>query len=189
MYLEKNWGASFPSQWWWIQANTFQSDFCVTSTAGRRGIPLMGEEEEVGLVALHWNGEFLPFPNVKWDVRWGEWNIFGRYNEYTVKLTGVCDDEGFPVDCPTSSGMQSIAKETFHGQLRVQLYKRNTLVLDETTDEACLEVGGLPWMCKSWESESQMKEPIKSIAMNVQLENKVSDLLEAASLFIDIPGL
>ncbi len=189
MYLEKNWGGSFPSQWWWIQANTFKSDLCVTSTAGRRGVPILGQEEEVGLIGLHWNGDFLPFPNVSWDVRWGQWRITGQYNEYSVILTGTCDTEGFAVNCPTSSGMEPVARETFHGTLRVQLYKNGNILLDDFTDEACLELGGLPWTSKSWRSQSQMKEPIKTIAMNVKLENQISNILKVASAFIEIPGL
>jgi tocopherol cyclase len=31
LYVEKNWGCSFPSAWWWVQANTFKSDISVTS--------------------------------------------------------------------------------------------------------------------------------------------------------------
>lgn len=189
IYLEKNWGGSFPSQWWWIQSNTFKSDLCVTSTAGRRGIPILGQEEEVGLVGLHWNGEFLPFPNVSWDVRWGEWRIAGQYNEYSVTLTGTCSTDGFAVNCPTSSGMEPIAKETFHGSLRVRLYHKGSLVLDDITDEACLEVGGLPWTSKSWCGQSEMKEPIRTIVMNVKLENQVSGILQVASAFMEIPGL
>lgn len=189
IYLEKNWGGSFPSKWWWMQANTFQSDLCVTSTAGCRGIPFLGQEEEVGLVGLHWNGKFLPFPNVDWNVKWGQWTISGHYDEFVVKLTGTCDEKGFPVDCPTPTGMKPIALETFRGSLRVQLFEHGQMVLDDSTDEACLEVGGLPWTSKVWIGKSEMKEPIKSVAMNVELERQVSDILQAASAFIDIPGL
>lgn len=189
LYLEKNWGGSFPSQWWWIQANTFESDLCVTSTAGRRGIPLLGQDEEVGLVGLHWKGKFLPFPNVEWNVRWGEWTVSGQYNEYSVKLVGTTDEKGFPVDCPTATGMKPIARETFHGKLQVQLFEKGSLILEDSTKEACLEVGGLPWTSKTWIGKSQMKEPIKSVAMNVKLEKQLADLLQVASLFVEIPGL
>jgi len=189
IYLEKNWGRSFPSKWWWIQANTFQCDLTVTSTAARRIIPLLRQEEEVGLVGLHWNGEFLPFPNLDWSVNWGLWQIIGHYNEYSVKLTGTCDSAGFPVDCPTSSGMEPIALETFKGTLRVELFRNGKIIVDDSTDEACLEVGGIPWASKSWRGQSAMKEPIKTMAMNVELEKQVSDILQAASTFIEIPGL
>lgn len=189
IYLEKNWGGSFPSKLWWIQANSFQNDLCVTSTAGCRGIPFLGQEEEVGLVGLHWNEKFLPFPDVHWDVKWGRWTISGQYNEFSVKLTGTSDAKGIPVDCPTATGMKPIALETFRGSLRVQLFENGQMVLDDSTDEACLEVGGLPWTSKSWTGKSVMKEPIKSVAMNVELERQISDILQAASAFIEIPGL
>ena len=219
VYLEKNWGGSFPSRWWWIQANTFREsatstnngneqtghtiDLCVTSTGAMRRVPLLEQEEAVALIGLHWDGEFLPFPTVDWDVRWGRWKIAGSYGDYGVELIGTCNVEtepGVPVRCPTDSGMEEIAHETFHGNLRVKLYKRvpspdavggsKQLVLDATTGDACLEIGGKPWETEpTWRGESAMTEPIKSIAMNVDLERSVSDVLQQVSRFVEIPGL
>ena len=210
VYLEKNWGGSFPSKWWWIQANTFVEnnknnndeeasdnavvDLCVTSTGARRRIPFLEQEEPVALIGLHWNGQFLPFPNVDWDVRWGQWYVRGHYGEYYVELFGTCDSDvvGLPVRCPTDRGMEDIAMETFHGKLNVKLYKkdRKTLLLDATSNEACLELGGIPWTTQPvWEGKSEMTEPIKLIAMNVNLEKSVSDALQVLSRFVEIPGL
>jgi tocopherol cyclase len=191
VYLKNNWGGSFPSKWWWIQANTFQSsNLCVTLTGARRRLPFLKEEEEVDLVALHWNhGEFLPFPEVNWDVRWGKWTVRGSYESYDVELEGTCNGSGIPVKCPTLSGMEDMAFETFHGLLQVKLYKNGSLVLEDTCDEACLEVGGIPWTSKVWTGESAMKEPIKSVAMNVDLERKASDILQILGTFVEIPGL
>lgn len=190
IYLEKNWGGSFPSKWWWIQANTFRhSNLCVTSTGAQRGIPFLGQEEEVALIGLHWNGKFYPFPDVNWNVRWGHWLIEGSYGEYSVQIAGDCQDSGIPVKCPTTKGMEEIARESFHGTLRVQLFKNGSLVLDDTSNEACLEVGGIPWTERSWIGTSEMKEPIKTVAMNVELEEKLSNLLEVINTVVEIPGL
>ena len=212
VYLEKNWGGSFPSKWWWIQANTFVDDgnyknkedeegsgnsvvdLCVTSTGAKRRIPFLEQEEPVALIGLHWNGQFLPFPNVDWDVQWGQWYVRGNYGEYYVELVGRCDRDvvGLPVRCPTDRGMEEIAMETFHGTLNVKLYKkdRKTLLLDATSKEACLELGGIPWRTQPvWEGKSEMTEPIKSIAMNVDLEKSVSDALQVLTRFVEIPGL
>ena len=190
VYLEKNWGGSFPSKWWWLQANTgFENDLCVTSTGARRRLPLLKEEEEVALVALHWNGEFLPFPEIDWDVQWGQWTIRGRYENYYVEIDGSYDGNGFPVKCPTVSGMEDMAFETFNGLLHVKLYQNGNLVLEDSCDEACLEVGGTPWSSKNWTGQSAMKEPIKSVAMNVDLERRASDLLALVGAFVEIPGL
>lgn len=189
VYLEKNWGGSFPSQWWWIQCNTFESGLCVTSTGARRSLPFLKQEEEVALVALHWKGKFLPFPTVKWTVQWGKWQVKAEYGDYSVQLEGTCNDSGMPVKCPTNMGMEDIARETFHGKLQVILYEKGLQVLDENSSEACLEVGGLPWLSRTWAGESAMKEPLKSVVMNVGLERRASDMLKIASAFVDIPGL
>jgi tocopherol cyclase len=189
VYLEKNWGGSFPSKWWWIQANTFPSGLCVTSTGGRRRVPFLKDEEEVALIGLHYKGEFLPFPAVTWTVEWGRWQVQGSYEDYSVRLEGTCDEAGLPVRCPTPSGMEETAHETFRGTLSVKLYKRGYLIVEDSTSEACLEVGGLPWSSRIWTGESVMKEPLKSVVMNVEYEKKASDLLQLASAFVEIPGL
>lgn len=208
MYLEKNWGGSFPSRWFWIQANTFIHtstttdeqappsspllDLCVTSTGALRRLPFFGEgeqEEQVALIAVHWNGGFYPFPEVTWSIEWGRWVVRGAYNEYLVELTGTCDVEGFPVSCPTDTGMEDVALETFQGKLRVKLFQKahgeqsGRVVLDAESSNACLEIGGLPWSDKKWEGESAMKEPIKSVAMNVGESPMLPRTLVARPLF------
>ena len=77
--------------------------------------------------------------------------------------------------CPTDNGMEAIALETFRGELRVKLFEKKSgntktggrLVLDAVDHQACLEIGGLPWNERQWVGQSAMKEPIKSVAMNV----------------------
>ena len=227
VYLEKNWGNSFPSMWFWIQANTDfvvegftqalpsntsstnEIEVCVTSTAARRKLPLTQQQEQVGLVALHVNGRFLPFSTCQWDVAWGHWKVRGSdYQDYTVTLTGTCgddNDDGFPVLCPTDAGMQPIAQETFCGRLRLELFQGGELILNATTGSACLELGGLPWMeadvvdthlkkenkatMSAWLGQSEFVEPYKSILLNQQLERVGSDVLATLNKFVRIPGL
>ena len=188
--LPPNFAPTHILQNWFICQEKIRNGLCLTSTGGRRNLPFLNqEEEEVALVALHWNGKFLPFPTVSWSVRWGEWKVEGEYGDYSVQLEGTCDDTGIPVKCPTLSGMDEIARETFHGEIRVMLYEKGALILDETSCEACLEVGGLPWSSMIWKGESAMKEPLKSLVMNVELERRASDILQLARVFVDIPGL
>ena len=194
MYLEKNWGRSFPSRWWWIQANTFveNKNLSITSTAARRQLPFLrsdSNEEEVGLVGVHWNGKFFPFPVMNWEVSWGSWKVYGNYGKYKVELVGRCGKPGIPVLCPTSKGMEAIAWETFDGTLDLSLYENDQLILKDRSCEACLEVGGLPWSIKAWKGESAMKEPIKSLVMDETRERQFSKLLQVFSAFVEIPGL
>jgi tocopherol cyclase len=196
LYLEKNWGSSFPSAWWWIQANSFASeDLCVTATAClRRQFPLLpfGEgEEEVGLVALHWNGNFYPFPFCHWDVQWGTWIVHGEFEDLRVRITGACkEDHGFPVLCPTQFGMKENAFETLQGTLRVELMRSNgKVVLNTTTEHAALEVGGLPWQNPRWKGESMTNGPLKSIILNRNFEEAGASFLDIVNQFVNVPGL
>jgi tocopherol cyclase len=161
------------------------------STGARRRLPLLLQhEEDVALVGVHYQGQFLPFPNVDWDVSWGTWNIEGSYEEYSVTLTGNCTDNGFPVLCPTLNGMEPIAQETFKGDLRVQLYQNGRLLVDDTTKgDACLEIGGLPWKEERWQGKSTMTEPIRSIVLNKKLDHFAADFLARVDRFVKIPGL
>ena len=117
--------------------------------------------------------------------------------------------------------MAPVARESYRGALRVRLYQRRggrasprVLVLDATSSQACVEVGGLPWrpparegasrsgggdddddrrgvVPASWRGKSQMAEPLRSIAFNLELERWAADRLQQlqALPFVDFPGL
>ena len=63
VYMEKNWGASFPSKWWWVQANAFSMhpDLSVTSVGASRMV--LGLKETLGMIAVHLDGVLYEFAN------------------------------------------------------------------------------------------------------------------------------
>lgn len=63
VYAEKNWGASFPSRWWWIQSNAFDGhpDLSVTALGATRKV--LGRTETLGMIAVHFNGVLYEFAN------------------------------------------------------------------------------------------------------------------------------
>lgn len=65
IYCEKNWGRAFPRRWWWMQSNLWEGveDLTVTALGAVRGV--LWWEEEVGIVAVHFGGEFYEFGNCK----------------------------------------------------------------------------------------------------------------------------
>lgn len=63
VYAEKNWGASFPARWWWVQANAFADypDLTVTALGATRRV--LGRAETLGMIAVHFNGVLHEFAN------------------------------------------------------------------------------------------------------------------------------
>jgi len=181
-YAEKNWGGSFPKQWWWLQCNSFdgQDVLSVTSAGGARGNPLLpGRTEDVALVAVHTAaGEFFPFPDVEWEVApWGSWRVSGRFEDMRVTIDASCNDDGVRVRCPTQLGMLPYSRETFQGELHIQLWRVTAngdriVIADQRSRQAALEVGGeskawtKTWRCSC--SVSQLNRRI--LAANVPLD-------------------
>jgi tocopherol cyclase len=158
-YAEKNWGGSFPSQWFWVQCNAFEQhpDLTLTSAGGIRKV--LGRQECVGLVGIHHHGtfyEFVPWnAQVSWQVDpWGCWRIWAEQKHYRVELLGTCTDAGVLVQVPTASGLRFLCRDTTQGQLRLKLWRRRgqafDLVLEATSQQAGLEVGGGEWSGR-WE--------------------------------------
>jgi len=198
-YAEKNWGRGFPRKWWWLQCNAFDdvtpsSQLTLTATGARRSLLAGGgvleREEDVGLVGIHFEGEFWPFPEVEWTVTpWGSWKITGAYEDMSCTIEAEADDAGCAVRVPSESGMVDGARETYNGRLRVTMMKAGREVVSATTRRACLETGGE--YDEDWASSSAMTEPLKSIAYNVDLERAISARLDEARRrgFVDVPGL
>ncbi len=65
VYAEKNWGASFPSKWWWMQANAFRSNHSLSVTAVGAKRMIMAWEETIGMIAIHLDGSLYEFSNCK----------------------------------------------------------------------------------------------------------------------------
>ncbi len=159
-YAEKNWGGAFPAKWFWIQCNAFtdQPSLSITAVGGVRELRLLNQPvltEDVGLIGIHYQGQFYEFLSFQstafaWEVEpWGYWQMEAKNDFYRVTLTGRTTDPGTWVRVPTQGGLKFICRDTTHGKLQVQLWQRSgaseTLVLSATSSLAGLETGGSPW--------------------------------------------
>ena len=152
-YAEKNWGGAFPAKWFWMQCNAFESEpsLSVTAAAGIREVLIF--KENVGLIGIHHKGKFYEFLSTKtqfsWTVDpWGYWHLSAQNFAHRVVLTGRATDEGAWVRVPTRDGLQFLCRDTTHGHLSLQLWKRgaeDTLIVEANSSLAGLEVGGDPW--------------------------------------------
>lgn len=158
-YAEKNWGGAFPIKWFWLQCNAFAAmpDLSVTAVGGVRQV--LGWRENVGLIGIHYQGQFYEFVSTEmplsWQVEpWGSWHMEAKCEapgrRYRVELLGSASDQGAWVRVPTREGLQFICRDTTHGHLRLRLWQcdrlgRERLILEAQSDLAGLEVGGGPW--------------------------------------------
>ncbi|RMF64017.1 MAG: tocopherol cyclase, partial [Cyanobacteria bacterium J069] len=150
-YAEKNWGGSFPQQWFWMQCNAFagEPDLALTAGGGRRRV--LGWMESVGMVGIHHGGKFYEFvpwnAEIRWCVQpWGRWQMQAENADYVVELTGTCDRPPTSVRVPTAAGMVFACQDTAQGSLTVTLWEkrgdRRSPLLQAQSHLAGLEVGG-----------------------------------------------
>ena len=159
-YAEKNWGGAFPERWFWIQCNAFvdEPDLTVTAVGGLRQV--LGRQQTVGLVGLHFHGRFIMLASLKaqmkWNVTpWGAWHVTIQDYRYRVVLQGKSDNAPTPVRVPTSAGLRFECWDTTRGDLWVEVWERSPdtsehSLLKAHSYLAGLEVGGKGWE-HSWD--------------------------------------
>jgi tocopherol cyclase len=155
LYCEKNWGAAFPSKWWWVQANAFPDipDLTVTALGARRSIAGL-YEEEIGMVAVHLHGELYEFSNwssrsLSWKVSpWGAWTASAvARTGHTVMLRASTSGPGANVLGPSAEGMIANVHDAAYGDIVLTLRTPNGHVLLDgvACSIAQVEIGGGPW--------------------------------------------
>lgn len=164
-YAEKNWGASFPAQWFWVQSNSFDEvhtsrscsasssaasshrmdEVSITAAGGKRSVPLAGKED-VAMVGVHFRGDFYEFTpwtgSVEWDVNpWGKWILRGETAEHSVEVVGTCGQhDGVVLRAPNDEeGLSARCKDTFAGNASVTLRKKRKRGSVDETGEIILE--------------------------------------------------
>ena len=159
-YAEKNWGGAFPERWFWMQCNSFDNepDLTVTAAGGLRQV--LGFQETVGLVGLHYQDQFISLSSLQariaWNVApWGSWELTVDNHRYRITLTGKTDRKSVAVRVPTRIGLKPVCWDTTLGHLTLKAWHKSApnakkLIVSATSKLAGLEVGGTGWS-KSWE--------------------------------------
>ncbi|MFP4693146.1 MAG: tocopherol cyclase family protein [Halothece sp.] len=150
-YSEKNWGRAFPAKWFWLNCNAFNedSDLALTAGGGRREV--LGLGEEVALICFHHQGKFYEFvpwnSQVSWEIQpWGQWKMSATGTNLIAEVVGQTDRQGTLLRAPTEKGLQFYCRDTMQGQVHLKLStRRGKRLLEATSDNCGLEVGGIPW--------------------------------------------
>ncbi|MFP4219922.1 MAG: tocopherol cyclase family protein [Phormidium sp.] len=153
-YGEKNWGRSFPQKWFWFNCNSFDNEPNLALTAGGGRREVLSLMESVAMVGIHHEGtfyEFVPWNGtVTWEIApWGFWKMQAWSGDLEVTLTGTTEEPGTPLRAPTREGLVFACRDTMKGQVHLQLKQRRQgeyqTILEATSSQCGLEVGGGPW--------------------------------------------
>lgn len=147
VYAEKNWGAGFPDEWWWGQAQGFaEPGLCVAFGGGRlRGGPL-GIDVTGCVVRL---GDDVirfapPLAVVRSSVEGRTWHLHGRRRGWRVEIEGDGTRAApavLPVPLPAERRNVDRDFEHLAASLRLRVWRSGDLVVDDRSDLAALEVG------------------------------------------------
>ncbi|MBN2618042.1 MAG: hypothetical protein JXR64_06985 [Spirochaetales bacterium] len=144
-YIEKDWGSGFPSEWLWLQGNSFEE--VKTSVM-------------LSLAHIPWLGNYFPgflgFLNVG-----GKTYYFSTYNNSKIKKVVIDDfieidikkgsyilsiktkstDYG-TLKAPVNGVMNRPIKESVNGKINIQLTKNNEIIYNGSSKAVGLEVVG-----------------------------------------------
>jgi hypothetical protein len=153
VYAEKNWGAGFPDWWWWGQAQGFADPaVCVAFGGGRLSLGRLGMSATGCVVRLgHEVVRFAPPLSIVRaespdDVERGVWRVRARRPGWRLELEG--DGAGarpavLPVPLPHERRNVDRDLEHLAGRMRLRVWRRGALVVEDESRLAALEVGSL----------------------------------------------
>jgi tocopherol cyclase len=129
LYAEKNWGAGFPSRWWWGQAQGFdRPDVCVAFsggvlTAGPFARTVGGAVVRVGAHVLRFAP---PFARVASRVGDDRWEVVARSRTATVRISAVGRGEALvlPVPVPAERHNADTDRQHLAGELELEVTGR-----------------------------------------------------------------
>ena len=149
VYVEKNWGKSFPKSWLWIQSNCFnRRKASVTCSLGT--IPFPIRDFQGFLIGVTVENQFYSFTTInrsKLHIDFLENNVILHVEKKGVKLTlkTYTDEKDFLL-CkgPQKGKMSSFVRETLNGKVYVLLEdtKNNKKIFEDIGLSTGVEYGG-----------------------------------------------
>lgn len=147
-YAEKNWGAGFPSRWWWGQAQGFEDPAACVAFAGGAvslaGVPL----GTASAVVAHVAGETVrlapPGALVEVDGGDGHWRLRARGARHSVLLEGEANGNAphvLPVPVPAERRERMAARQHLAGRVRLEVRRGRRTLFRGTSELAGLERG------------------------------------------------
>ena len=149
VYIEKNWGKSFPKSWLWIQCNSFK-DRTVSLTRSLGEVPFITGKFQGFLIGLTLENRFISFTTLnrsKVSLKYVDDDILLTTYKKNLKLTlKTTSNKNDFVLCkgPKKGSMIPIVKETLNGKLHIVLEdtKKNIKLFEDYGLSTGIEYGG-----------------------------------------------
>lgn len=146
LYIEKNWGKTFPNSYIWLQGNSFQKgDGSVTCSIGNIPLPVPFRSFTGFLIGIYAKGRFYKFTSINkaaLSVNCENEKIVveASNKDYVLKIEAFYKQDTFMDLCaPRDENMIPIARETLQGNLNVTLYNKKKSVI--IFNDSCLSAG------------------------------------------------
>lgn len=142
-YLEKDWGASFPRGWIWMQANSFPVPGSLTCSIAR--VPFRGRSFTGFIIALYAGGRihrFTTYNGARIEgirVAGDAVDLTVRRGKQSLRVTAR-RTAGMKLASPVQGEMSGRIQESLDSEIRVRLEEAGRFVFDETGRHAGLEV-------------------------------------------------
>lgn len=144
VYIEKDWGSSFPKKWNWLQSLSFEKNVGSLS-AVTSWVPVLGFPIPAGMAALELNGEYFFWSSAwghTWKSQWADGILKLAFNNPQHKLNLSIESHGqAPLIAPVHGEMKRTIQESLVGKIDLELKGSNgTLILSDTALQSGVEI-------------------------------------------------
>jgi hypothetical protein len=141
-YVEKNWGGTFPGEWWWGQAALGEGAMAAFA-GGRLGLGPLAASALVVRAGGHVARFTPPGALVTASAGGGEWRLRARSPRWTALLEGEALHPPHILPVPVPAERRAVMRSEHHlaGRLRVTLRRGRRTVLRAESALAGLEHG------------------------------------------------
>jgi len=144
-YIEKDWGASFPKEYIWLQSNNFE-DVSASIMFSLAHIPFLGASFQGFICNLTFNGEehrFATYNNSKVKkvkLLGNSLYIIVSKGKYELIINAeVCDDLGI-LKAPINGAMNNVIKEVLTGYTHIRLLKDSKTLFEGNGNPCAIEI-------------------------------------------------
>jgi tocopherol cyclase len=143
-YIEKDWGRSFPKAYVWLQSNHFSN----TSTSlmfSYADIPFIGRSFKGLIVNLNYENKeyrFATYNGAKViieEIEKSTVTYLVKKGIYRIKVTASSDHQ-INLTSPRNGKMIEQIKEGLSGKIKIQLFKKGSLIYEDTGYHAGIEI-------------------------------------------------
>lgn len=149
MYIEKNWGKSFPNSWIWIHCSSFKVN-SLTLTCSIAHIPFLFGSFRGFLIGMYYKDEFYKFTTINRsriniEKSYQDVLITAHSKKYSLTLKAHSSkDEFLTINGPRDNKMIPLVEESLSGKLDLQLIDNfsNRKIVEDQGYYAGIEYGG-----------------------------------------------